>query len=287
MRTTMRLAAIGILGWSTTAIAQEAAAPPPAASAPGAAADVQADVDVTTEVAPTPDGEVTAQSDEAPAPGELQPAPEGEFEAAPVLEERRTVRQERSANARADNRWRYKFHQGTWWYWLPSNRWTFWTGDEWRPYSAGAFRDWQAANMPRPTDSYGSRYVDQLPYSYTDGYEYPNSPQFRGYPYGYNNSPYGYESYPYGYNNTYGYGNSPYGYNSGYRGGAYGNMYQQGQGGYGYGGYGNGGYGAGRYQGDVGGRVGSSLGGAIGERIGGSAGGQIGAQIGGAIGSDR
>lgn len=30
-----------------------------------------------------------------------------------------------------DNRWRYRQHDGHWWYWLPSNRWVVWSDGSW------------------------------------------------------------------------------------------------------------------------------------------------------------
>lgn len=32
-------------------------------------------------------------------------------------------------------RWRYKYHDGRWWYWLPSNSWVFYHNKRWVPYS--------------------------------------------------------------------------------------------------------------------------------------------------------
>ncbi len=32
-------------------------------------------------------------------------------------------------------RWRYRWHNGQWWYWLPNNRWVFWNGYSWLPYA--------------------------------------------------------------------------------------------------------------------------------------------------------
>ena len=31
-------------------------------------------------------------------------------------------------------RWRYRYHQGRWWYWLPAERWVVWDGNEWEAY---------------------------------------------------------------------------------------------------------------------------------------------------------
>ncbi|HEX5445056.1 MAG TPA: hypothetical protein VFW87_14555 [Pirellulales bacterium] len=36
---------------------------------------------------------------------------------------------------RAENRWRYRFHRGTWWYWTAGNAWARWNGDMWVPYT--------------------------------------------------------------------------------------------------------------------------------------------------------
>jgi len=37
---------------------------------------------------------------------------------------------------RPENRWRYRFHRGTWWYWTAGNSWAHWNGDMWVPYTA-------------------------------------------------------------------------------------------------------------------------------------------------------
>lgn len=34
-------------------------------------------------------------------------------------------------NLQGDNGWRYKHHNGQWWYWLPSNQWVLWNGNQW------------------------------------------------------------------------------------------------------------------------------------------------------------
>jgi len=30
--------------------------------------------------------------------------------------------------------WRYRWHGGTWWYWLPSERWVVWSNNQWTDY---------------------------------------------------------------------------------------------------------------------------------------------------------
>jgi hypothetical protein len=43
-----------------------------------------------------------------------------------------------AAGSRApeSNGWRYRKHNGQWWYWLPSNHWVVWVGDKWVPYDS-------------------------------------------------------------------------------------------------------------------------------------------------------
>ena len=38
-------------------------------------------------------------------------------------------------------RWRFKRHQGLWWYWLPTNKWVYWTGDRWVAYDAKTYAE--------------------------------------------------------------------------------------------------------------------------------------------------
>lgn len=37
--------------------------------------------------------------------------------------------------ARTENRWRYRFYRGRWWYWTPAQRWDVFDGRRWAPYS--------------------------------------------------------------------------------------------------------------------------------------------------------
>jgi len=40
----------------------------------------------------------------------------------------------RSAIGSDPEEWRYVFHRGQWWYWLPENRWVYWRGNRWNDY---------------------------------------------------------------------------------------------------------------------------------------------------------
>jgi hypothetical protein len=43
-------------------------------------------------------------------------------------------------SGQAENRWRYRFSQGRWWYWKPDHQWSYFDGSRWVPYrNAGGF----------------------------------------------------------------------------------------------------------------------------------------------------
>lgn len=84
-----------------------------------------------------------------------------------------------------DNQWRYRWHNGRWWYWTPANNWVVYLNNAWRPYTPGMFDSGYFG-----TSNSGTYYT---PYS---GYRYYS-------PYGYS-----YRSYPYYGNYGYGYGPS-------------------------------------------------------------------------------
>ena len=62
-----------------------------------------------------------------------------------------------------DNSWRYKRHNGAWWYWLPSNRWVYWSNGAWVDYVAGA-------PVVVATPSFGVRRDYGYSYPYTSRY---------------------------------------------------------------------------------------------------------------------
>jgi hypothetical protein len=38
-----------------------------------------------------------------------------------------------------DQQWRFTFHNGEWWYWLPENRWVYWRDNRWNDYNPQTF----------------------------------------------------------------------------------------------------------------------------------------------------
>jgi hypothetical protein len=77
------------------------------------------------------------------------------------------------------NRWRYRWHNGAWWYWTPANSWVIWRGGRWVPYRAGLV-------FGGPRYYYGPRYYRGSRYYYDPGYGYPRRyySGYRGYYYG-------------------------------------------------------------------------------------------------------
>ncbi|REK10457.1 MAG: hypothetical protein DWQ37_16360 [Planctomycetota bacterium] len=67
---------------------------------------------------------------------------------------------------RGPDAWRYKRHNGRWWYWQPNETWSVWNGDDWEPF--------------RGRRRYQAGYRGPLDRRYRDG-------RFRGWPgnYGY------------------------------------------------------------------------------------------------------
>ncbi len=40
-----------------------------------------------------------------------------------------------------NNRWRYRYYAGGWWYWLPEKRWSYFDGVRWKTYHRSASRE--------------------------------------------------------------------------------------------------------------------------------------------------
>lgn len=45
------------------------------------------------------------------------------------------VSPDKPPHGRPENRWRYRFHRGTWWYWTADNSWAYWNNDMWLPFT--------------------------------------------------------------------------------------------------------------------------------------------------------
>ena len=56
------------------------------------------------------------------------------------------------------NRWRYRFHNGHWWYYGRSNQWSYWTGNAWTPYDRQTYAGWWNSRFqPYDMSDYGRR----------------------------------------------------------------------------------------------------------------------------------
>lgn len=177
------------------------------------------------------DTEATADLDEAemvPPPSEDLPpvdtAYDGDQQASPAVE----------ASGRGES-WRFVFHNGEWWYWMPTQQWVYWRHGKWHRFDAREFIPadvYYSYVPPRPRPSaddfrYGRpgyeyrtyRSYPDRSYSYYGGYDY-RRPSYYGVPsYSYRVPSYyrygGYYGYPYTgyYYGGYGaYGWSPYFY---------------------------------------------------------------------------
>ncbi|HUY31618.1 MAG TPA: hypothetical protein VMV69_02485 [Pirellulales bacterium] len=54
----------------------------------------------------------------------------------------RAARSEMTNSGRNSSQWRYRRHNGHWWYWLASHRWAWWTGSEWKVYDKAGYGQW-------------------------------------------------------------------------------------------------------------------------------------------------
>jgi len=43
--------------------------------------------------------------------------------------------QQQKDSQQKESQWRYVFHKGVWWYWLPTNRWVYWQDSQWKDYA--------------------------------------------------------------------------------------------------------------------------------------------------------
>jgi hypothetical protein len=60
----------------------------------------------------------------------------------PATEQKQAKEQRATADQKQvqdHDRWRYTFHNGEWWCWLPEGRWVYWRGDRWNDYHAKSY----------------------------------------------------------------------------------------------------------------------------------------------------
>jgi len=82
------------------------------------------------------------QSQEGAAPKTLdKPAPAG------VVEEK--LPESSPKPAAAGDSWRFLRHQGLWWYWLPSEKWVYWSDGKWVPYDPASYAQLNASRRAR------------------------------------------------------------------------------------------------------------------------------------------
>lgn len=97
------------------------------------------------------------------------------------VEDRHTDRQMRTTS-RGGEQWRYRRHNGEWWYWSPRDRWLYYRDGRWNVYYprryapgyVGSPYDWDGRH------GYGRFYPDRRYYDYP--YGYADRRWYSGYP---------------------------------------------------------------------------------------------------------
>ena len=90
-----------------------------------------------------------ADQSNAPAAKVNQDQPAGDSSSPPA--------QAGSASPTGADAWRYKRHDGLWWYWLPSNSWVYWTDGKWVAYDQKTYAEFQASRRVQPRSSQPAR----------------------------------------------------------------------------------------------------------------------------------
>ncbi len=54
-------------------------------------------------------------------------------------------------------KWRYRQHQGMWWYWLPSEKWVYWSDGKWVNYDPETYAQLRASRRNRVYSYRGSQ----------------------------------------------------------------------------------------------------------------------------------
>jgi hypothetical protein len=66
--------------------------------------------------------------------------------------------------------WRYKRHNGHWWYYQVNGKWLFWNGRSWSDYTPTAYQRWYARSGPATESRYATGYrgTDYRRYSFSE-----------------------------------------------------------------------------------------------------------------------
>ena len=54
-----------------------------------------------------------------------------------------------AAGSQSGESWRFRRHDGLWWYWLPSEKWVYWTDGHWNAYEPQAYSQYRASRQSR------------------------------------------------------------------------------------------------------------------------------------------
>src|SRR5215469_10315491 len=70
------------------------------------------------------------------------------------------------------NQWRYRQHNGHWWYYRPDNQWSYWNGSVWTNYNPQAYREWYNGQFRPYANNYRYGNSGYNPYNtaYRGGY---------------------------------------------------------------------------------------------------------------------
>jgi hypothetical protein len=82
-------------------------------------------------------------------------------------------------SADGPDKWRYRWHEGLWWYWLPENRWVYWHDGKWVSYEPRAYAEFNRTRSYSPSDQQ-SRIWGPMRYNGYGQPEYPYSRRTRG-----------------------------------------------------------------------------------------------------------
>jgi hypothetical protein len=73
--------------------------------------------------------------------------------AAPTPAENQTGPAKIQTAPSASDTWRYRRHEGLWWYWTVADRWVYWVDGRWVDYDPKTYAQFKASRAPRTSNS--------------------------------------------------------------------------------------------------------------------------------------